>query len=80
MSATDSMRESTPMATTGIDAGMVTGAHPTIVPRAGIMEITPYVGGESKVAGANRVIKLSSNENPLGPSPKALEAAQESIR
>ncbi|MEM8624190.1 MAG: histidinol-phosphate transaminase [Pseudomonadota bacterium] len=80
MSATDSMRESTPMATTGIDAGMVTGAHPTIVPRPGIMEITPYVGGESKVAGANRVIKLSSNENPLGPSPKALEAAQESIR
>ena len=49
-------------------------AHPTIRPRPGVLEITPYVGGESEAPGANRVIKLSSNENPLGPSPKALDA------
>ena len=49
-------------------------AHPSIRPRPGVLEIKPSVGGESSVAGANRVIKLSSNENPLGPSPKAFDA------
>ncbi len=43
-------------------------------PRPGILELAPYVGGESKVAGANRVVRLASNENPLGASPAALEA------
>jgi histidinol-phosphate aminotransferase len=42
--------------------------------RPGIMEITPYVGGESDVAGVERVIKLASNEGALGPSPKAVAA------
>lgn len=40
----------------------------------GIMDVTPYVGGEGKTHGANHVTKLSSNENPLGPSPRAVEA------
>ncbi len=49
--------------------------HPTIVPQPGILDIDLYVAGESALSGrANRVIKLSSNENPRGPSPKALEA------
>ena len=43
-------------------------------PRPGIMDITPYVPGKSKAATGGPVIKLSSNETPLGPSPKALEA------
>lgn len=43
-------------------------------PRAGILGIEAYVGGESSVPGRNRVFKLSSNESPLGPSPLALEA------
>ncbi|MBF0335172.1 MAG: histidinol-phosphate transaminase [Alphaproteobacteria bacterium] len=43
-------------------------------PRPGIMEITPYVGGESALAGLERVMKLSSNEGALGPSPRAVEA------
>ncbi len=43
-------------------------------PNPGIIDIAPYVGGESKAPGASRVIKLSSNENPFGTSPKALEA------
>ncbi len=50
--------------------------HPTIQPRPGIMKVAPYVGGASTIKGANRVIKLSSNENPFGPSPKAIEAYQ----
>jgi histidinol-phosphate aminotransferase len=45
-----------------------------ITPQPGIMGIAPYVGGASKVEGANRVTKLSSNENLYGPSPKAREA------
>ena len=45
-----------------------------IAPQPGIMDIAPYVGGASHVEGAERVIKLSSNENPFGPSPKAIEA------
>ena len=44
------------------------------VPRPGILDIAPYIGGESKVPGVNRIIKLASNESALGPSPKAIEA------
>ncbi|RWM07204.1 histidinol-phosphate transaminase [Mesorhizobium sp.] len=51
-------------------------ARPT--PRAGIMDIEAYVPGKSTApAGVAKVYKLSSNENPLGPSPKAIEAARE---
>ncbi len=42
----------------------------------GILEISPYVGGDSKLSSGNRVTKLSSNENPYGPSPQAIEAYQ----
>jgi len=44
------------------------------VPRPGILEIDLYVGGKSALAGKSQVIKLSSNEGALGPSPKAVEA------
>ena len=43
-------------------------------PRPGILDVKPYVGGESKAEGVNRVVRLASNENPLGCSPKAAEA------
>jgi histidinol-phosphate aminotransferase len=46
------------------------------VARPGIAEITPYIGGEAKIPGVNRVIKLASNENALGPSAKAVAALQ----
>jgi histidinol-phosphate aminotransferase len=47
-------------------------------PRAGIMAIEAYVPGKSAApAGVEKVHKLSSNENPLGASPKAIEAARE---
>ena len=43
-------------------------------PRPGVLAIDPYVPGKSAAPGAARVIKLSSNETPLGPSPNALAA------
>lgn len=43
-------------------------------PRSGVLAVDPYVPGRSKLAGAGPVIKLSSNETPLGPSPLAVEA------
>lgn len=48
--------------------------HSTIKPQPGILDIAPYVGGASHAPGAEKVYKLSSNENPWGPSPKAVEA------
>lgn len=43
-------------------------------PKPGVLEIAPYVGGRASVPGVAAPIKLSSNEGPLGPSPKALAA------
>lgn len=43
-------------------------------PKPGILDISPYVPGESAVPGGLKPIKLSSNETPLGPSPKARAA------
>ncbi len=45
-----------------------------IEPQPGIMEIELYQGGQSTLDGRTDVVKLSSNENPFGPSPKAVEA------
>ena len=45
-----------------------------ISPKPGIMGISLYQGGDSKIEGANRVTKLSSNENPHGASALAKEA------
>jgi histidinol-phosphate aminotransferase len=43
-------------------------------PRPGIMDITPYRGGDAGLPGLQRVIRLASNESPLGPSPRAVAA------
>ena len=45
-----------------------------ITPQPGIMQIALYVSGESSLAGHDRVLKLSSNENPLGCSERARAA------
>lgn len=45
-----------------------------IRPQPGIMDIELYVGGQSSLPGVRDVVKLSSNENPFGPSPAAVEA------
>jgi histidinol-phosphate aminotransferase len=43
-------------------------------PRPGVMAIDAYVPGKSSAPGVAKVFKLSSNETPLGPGRKAIEA------
>ena len=43
-------------------------------PRADVLRISAYVGGESKIPGVNRIVKLSSNEGAFGPPPAAQAA------
>ncbi len=43
-------------------------------PRAGVLDIAAYVPGKSKASGGGKLYKLSSNETPLGASPKAIAA------
>lgn len=45
-----------------------------IEPQPGIMKIALYEGGKSAIEGVRDVLKLSSNENPLGPPPSAVAA------
>ncbi len=46
-------------------------------PRPGVLDIAPYIPGKSAAPGVAKVFKLSSNESPLGPSPKAIAAYRE---
>ena len=43
-------------------------------PHAGVKKIHPYLPGQSRIKGLKSPIKLSSNESPLGPSPKVARA------
>lgn len=52
-----------------------TKSRPT--PRAGILDIAPYVPGKSKASGGAKVYKLSSNESPIGASEAAKAALAE---
>lgn len=50
--------------------------------RSGILKMSPYSPGKpidevKRELGLERVVKLASNENPLGPSPKAVAAVRE---
>ena len=45
-----------------------------ITPQPGILDIDLYVGGKSTLSGRDDVLKLSSNENPLGAPASAVEA------
>jgi histidinol-phosphate aminotransferase len=45
-------------------------------PRPGVLDIQAYVPGKSSAPGVAKVFKLSSNETPLGPSPRAVAAYQ----
>lgn len=52
--------------------------------RKNIQDITPYIAGKpieetKRELGLKEVIKLASNENPLGPSPKAVESIKRNI-
>jgi len=53
-------------------------------PQRGLDSMKPYVPGKpieevQREYGLTDVIKLASNENPMGPSPKALAAMQEAL-
>ena len=43
-------------------------------PRETVLAIEAYVPGKSTAPDVDKIFKLSSNETPLGPSPRALEA------
>jgi len=52
--------------------------------RPNVLNMTPYVPGRpidevKQELGLDRVIKLASNENPFGPSPKAVEALKQAV-
>ncbi len=51
---------------------------PGPLPRPGVLDISMYVPGAS-VAPGEGSFKLSSNESPLGPSPKAIEASRRAL-
>jgi histidinol-phosphate aminotransferase len=50
-----------------------------IHPQPGILDIALYEGGKAHVAGVQNAVKLSSNENPFGPSDKAKEAFSRTV-
>lgn len=52
--------------------------------RKNILKITPYIAGKpieetKRELGLRQIIKLASNENPLGPSPKAIRAIKKCL-
>ena len=49
------------------------------MPQPGILDIAPYTPGKSGAPGLTKVFKLSANETPLGPSPKAIEAYKHAV-
>jgi histidinol-phosphate aminotransferase len=50
-----------------------------IRPKPGILDIALYQGGQAHLAGVSNVAKLSSNENPFGPSERAKEVFLRSV-
>ncbi len=51
-----------------------------ITPQPGIMDIALYQGGAAHVEGVSNVVKLSSNENPFGPSDASVKAFEATAR
>ena len=53
--------------------------------RKNILNLTPYIAGKpieetKRQLGLKEVIKLASNENPFGPSPKAQDAIKKTLK
>lgn len=58
--------------------------HPTELATPGVRGLTPYQPGKpiselERELGLREITKLASNENPLGPSPKAVEAVRRAL-
>ncbi|WP_374446534.1 histidinol-phosphate transaminase, partial [Stella sp.] len=62
------------MSTSRTEADPVAAEPLRLQPKPGILDIAAYVGGDHSVEGVNRVFRLASNENTIGPSPKARAA------
>ena len=50
------------------------------VPNNFLNDLKPYKGGASSVNGVEKIFKLSSNENPFGPSESVINAYNEAIK
>ena len=51
---------------------------------AGVQQLNPYIPGKpiselERELGIENIIKLASNENPLGPSPLAMQAIEQEM-
>ena len=58
--------------------------NPEQLAAQGVRKLTPYLPGKpigelERELGISNIVKLASNENPLGPSPKALAAIQSAV-
>ena len=49
------------------------------IPNSHLSDLKSYKGGESKLSGIDTIFKLSSNENPFGPSKLVIESYNEAI-
>jgi len=66
----------------GTDLRLGTLSRMPIPLRSNVLRMTPYTPGKpidevKRELGLSEVVKLASNENPLGPSPLAIQAVQE---
>lgn len=63
---------------------MSDAGEPQVRPRPDVAALSPYVPGRpasevKRLFGLHDVAKLASNENPFGPSPRAVEAATQAL-
>jgi histidinol-phosphate aminotransferase len=50
------------------------------IPNNFLNDLKPYKGGASSINGVDKIFKLSSNENPFGPSESVINAYNEAIK
>jgi histidinol-phosphate aminotransferase len=67
-----------------VTVGTGKGAGPGSLAAAAVKQLAPYVIGKpiselARELGVDDIIKLASNENPLGPSPLAVAAMQQAL-
>ena len=50
------------------------------IPNNFLNDLKPYKGGASSINGVDKIFKLSSNENPFGPSESVINAYNEAVK
>ena len=50
------------------------------VPNSYLNDLKPYKGGANKINGVDKIYKLSSNENPFGPSDSVISAYNNAVK